>query len=83
MHSCSINEMAVTITAGITSASGFDSSEVLHARDVECAEASLRFADGQKRGLACRLATLDCKKKLRVSYVEDFSVPVSKKTSEI
>ncbi|CAL1154751.1 unnamed protein product [Cladocopium goreaui] len=40
---------------------GYDKTEFMLARDLERCEAGLRFADGQKRGLACRLATLGLK----------------------
>lgn len=39
---------------------GFDPSETLTSRGCAIGHATLRFGDGQKRGLACRLVWLGC-----------------------
>ena len=41
-------------------AAGFDPAETLVARGCAIATGSLRFGDGQKRGLAVRLVWLGC-----------------------
>ncbi|CAK9021219.1 unnamed protein product [Durusdinium trenchii] len=41
-------------------AKGFDPSETLTTRGCHIGFGTLRFGDGQKRGLACRLVSLGC-----------------------